>query len=104
MEIRSFDELIKKMQQSTVKRNVAVVSAADEHTLEAVIKAKNSGVVHPILIGNQQEIEGLIDHLGEDRSSFDIVHETEDKRAAEKAVELVHQKRAHFIMKGKIQT
>lgn len=104
MEIRSFDELILKMQQSTVKKNVAVVSAADEHTLESVIRAKNSGVVHPILIGDHKKIEALLEHLGEDRSSFEIVHETEDKKAAEKAVELVHQKRAHFIMKGKIQT
>ena len=65
MEIKSFDELIARMQQRAVKKTVAVVSAADQHTLEAVIKAKNSGVVHPVLIGDQERIEDILGNLDE---------------------------------------
>src|SRR5690554_4603293 len=104
MEIKSFDELISKMQQRTVKKNVAVVSAADEHTLEAVIQAKNAGVVSPILIGDQERIQGILKKMGEDKTGIEIVNQADDRKAAEKAVELVHQGQVHFIMKGKIQT
>ncbi len=104
MEIKSFDELIARMQQRAVKKTVAVVSAADQHTLEAVIKAKNSGVVHPVLIGDQERIEDILGNLDEGKTGVTIINQADDRKAAEKAVELVHQRKAHFIMKGKIQT
>ena len=36
MEYKSFDDLIKKVQNLDSKKKVAVASAQDEHTLEAV--------------------------------------------------------------------
>ena len=56
MEYKSFDDLIKKVQNLGSKKKVAVVSAQDEHTLEAVFKAKKDNIVEPILIGNKKKI------------------------------------------------
>jgi phosphate butyryltransferase len=103
-DIKSFDHLINKMKSNTIKNNVAVVSAADEHTLEAVIKAKRLGVVEPILIGDKEKIKKILLNLGEIKDGFNIIDKRDDKLAAQKAVELVHEKKANFIMKGKIQT
>lgn len=104
MELKSFEHLISQMKDNTIKKSVAVVSANDEHTLEAVIKAKNSGIVEPILIGDQEGIEKTLQSLGENKDDFSIIDEKDDKLAAQKAVKLVLERKADFIMKGKIQT
>lgn len=104
MEIKSFDHLIDKMKSNTIKSRVAVVSAADEHTLEAVIKAKRSEIIQPLLIGDKERIVNILLDLGENSDEYHIVDEKDDILSAQMAVELVHNNKANFIMKGKIQT
>lgn len=104
MDIKNFDHIIDRMKKNAIKSTMAVVSAADEHTLEAVIKAKNSGVVEPILIGDKKRIQKILLDLGRVKDDFNIIDVKEGILAAQKAVKLVHEKKANFIMKGKIQT
>jgi phosphate butyryltransferase len=104
MVIKSFKELIEKVQKSGSKKRVAVVAAQDEHTLEAVFKARENNIVEPILIGNKHKIMEVLNHLNENLDDSAIIDVEDDKLAAEKAVELIHENKADFIMKGKIQT
>ena len=104
MEYKSFDDLIKKVQNLDSKKKVAVVSAQDEHTLEAVFKAKKDNIVEPILIGNKNKIIEILSRLHESVLEESIINVESDSEAAEKAVELINENKADFIMKGKIQT
>ena len=104
MEYNSFDDLIKKVQNLGSKKKVAVVSAQDEHTLEAVFKAKKDNIVEPILIGNKKKIIEILSRLHESVLEESIINVESDSEAAEKAVELINENKADFIMKGKIQT
>ena len=104
MEYKSFDDLIKKVQNLGSKKKVAVVSAQDEHTLEAVFKAKKDNIVEPILIGNKKKIIEILSRLHESVLEESIINVESDSEAAEKAVELINENKADFIMKGKIQT
>lgn len=104
MEYKSFDDLIKKVQNLDSKKKVAVVSAQDEHTLEAVFKAKKDNIVEPILIGNKKKIIEILSGLHESVLEESIINVESDSEAAEKAVELINENKADFIMKGKIQT
>ena len=104
MEYKSFDDLIKKVQNLGSKKKVAVVSAQDEHTLEAVFKAKKDNIVEPILIGNKKKIIEILSGLHESVLEESIINVESDSEAAEKAVELINENKADFIMKGKIQT
>lgn len=104
MEIKSFDHLIDKMKSNTTKCRVAVVSAADEHTLEAVSGAKRSEIIQPLLIGDKERIVNILLDLGENSDDYNIIDEKDDSLSAQKAVELIHNNKADFIMKGKIQT
>ncbi len=61
MVIRNFDELIRKVWNFDKKRKVAVVVAEDQHTLEAVFKAKEDNILDPILIGNKDRIKKILD-------------------------------------------
>lgn len=104
MEYKSFDDLIKKVQNLDSMKKVAVVSAQDEHTLEAVFKAKKDNIVEPILIGNKKKIIEILSGLHESVLEESIINVESDSEAAEKAVELINENKADFIMKGKIQT
>lgn len=104
MELKSFQELIEKVQNNDSKKRVAVVSAQDEHTLEAVFRAKNNNIVEPILIGDKAKIKEILEHLQVDFEDNKIINTDTDVEAAEKAVELINENKADFIMKGKLQT
>ena len=104
MVIKNFDELIEKVCSFENKKKVAVVAAHDEHTLEAVFKARKNNIVDPILIGDKAEINEILsknNYFLNDEYILDIKNESD---AAYKAVELVNTNKADFIMKGKIQT
>lgn len=104
MEFRNFNELIEKVQKLEVKKKVAVVVAQDKHTLEAVFRAKKTNIVEPILIGDKKKIIDLLKDIHEEMDESSIINVEDDNAAALKAVELINQGMADFIMKGKIQT
>lgn len=58
-----FDELITSIKQQAPKR-VAVVAAADNHTLEALLMAQRDGLVTPILIGDAARVAMCLEELG----------------------------------------
>lgn len=104
MEYNNFQQLIEKVEKFQSKKTVAVVAAQDEHTLQAVFKAKKDNIVNPILIGDKPKIKEVLTILHEGLDDSAIIHAESDKLAAEKAVELVNDNKADFIMKGRIQT
>lgn len=104
MACKNFNELIKKVQNLEYQKKVAVVAAEDEHTLEAVFKAKKDNIVEPILIGYKEKIKESIFKLGAILDEKFIFDTSNDSEAAYKAVELVNNGEVDFIMKGKIQT
>jgi len=104
MIFKNFKELIKKVQNAKSHKRVAVVAAQDGHTLEAVLKAKKDNIVEPILIGDKVKIKKVLEELKENLEESTIIDVENDAAAAMKAVELIHENKADFIMKGKIQT
>lgn len=104
MEFKNFKELIESVQNAGSTKRVVVAAAQDEHTLEAVFQARKDNIVEPILVGNKEKIKEIIDRLNEDLDEASIIDTLDDAAAAAKAVELINDNKADFIMKGKIQT
>lgn len=104
MVLKNFADLIDRLKKDMSKKRVAVAAAQDEHTLEAVFRAKNDGIVEPILIGSKQAIKEVLGNLQVELDESFIISAESDAESAEKAVELIHEKKADFIMKGKLQT
>ncbi|MBF7095604.1 bifunctional enoyl-CoA hydratase/phosphate acetyltransferase [Alkalibacter mobilis] len=103
--MKSFEELIENIQKEKEKKVVAVVAAEDEHAIEAVVKAKETGIVEPVLIGDRNKIISIMENLKvENMEMYEIIDKKKPIEAAEKAVEIVREKKADFLMKGKIQT
>lgn len=104
MAYRNFEELIAHTMKTSVKKNVAILCADEENTLEAAMMAANKGIITPVLIGDEVKIKALLDKLQADFSLVRIVpaETTADVLAA--CLQLIHAGEADVIMKGLIET
>ncbi|AWW25874.1 phosphate acyltransferase [Acetobacterium sp. KB-1] len=104
MKIKNFADLIIQVQKMDKKSRVAVVAAQDEHTLEGVVKAAKDNLIVPILIGDEIKITEILQNLGELSDAYQIVPAGDVETCLKIAIQLVHDKKADVIMKGKLET
>ena len=76
----------------------------DSHTLEAVLQAAEEGYVKPFLVGSSDRIHAVAEEIGRQVDEQMIVHVPEPMEAAHKAVALVREGQADFLMKGSLNT
>ena len=104
MAIQKIDDIYELLKGNTQKKRLVVAYANDSHSIEAVNKAVEMGIVEATLCGDENEIRKVCTEHGFDISRFKIVHEPVDTKAAAKAVQMVRDKEADFIMKGLVST
>lgn len=104
MSYKSFDELVNKVKSYPAMKRMAVAAAGDEHSLEAALQARKEGIAAPVLVGDKEEILRILQKLGEEVPETDIYDEKDLDEAARKAVFLVKEGKADFLMKGKMDT
>ena len=100
----SLEEVISAAKNRKTSARLAVVAAAEENTLEAVIRAARDHIVEPVLIGDKEKISDLLRKMGESIPDDHLVDLTDDREAAQYAVDLVKAGKADIIMKGLIHT
>ena len=86
------------------KRTLIVVSANDSHSVAAAYNAVKCGLVHLVLIGDEQIIAGICAAEKVDTSLFSIIHQPDDRLAASLAVQMIRQGEGDILMKGLIPT
>lgn len=103
--IVSFADLTTHLLNSQKRKRVAVANAVDSHTLEAVLKAVETGIVEAYLLGDVAEIESpllyakpqLLEHVH-------IIDIPEVQAATLEAVRMVKTGDADILMKGLVNT
>lgn len=103
MFIRNFKELREHV-GSSAKKTVAVAAAHDGHTLEAVLKANEEGVLDYLLVGKADEIRDIGKELGHRIEAERIINADSDEEAAAISIQLVKKGQADFLQKGLMQT
>ena len=83
---------------------VAVVWPNDEHTLQAIIKAKQTVGVSPVLIGDVNEINKTAEKYNIKLNPEWIRDAESMDKAAEIAVTMAKENQVNAIMKGKVDT
>lgn len=101
--IRSFKELLSSI-KSKERKTLAIAGAESEEIIEAAKIATEERIISPVLIGDPVKIETLCGKLNFDFKNIEILGEKEPQRCASLAVELVKQKKADMLMKGKVDT
>ena len=89
---KSFEELISKANQKTLKK-VSVSNAAKEQNIATAI-----------LVGDEAKIREIAASIDMDLTDFEIINEPDTEAAALKAVELVHNGKADILLKGLLET
>ncbi len=95
------EELVKGLSEA---RRMAVAVAGDAHTLEAALAARREGLVRPLLVGDRAKILEILSDMGETVPEGDIYDEPEEAAACDRAVALVREGKADFLMKGRVDT
>lgn len=86
------------------KKKLVLAVADDQHSLGAVIKARETDIVEPVLIGDKQGIESLCEANNYDLTGLRIIHEPDPEKAVVAAVKMTSSKEADILMKGKVGT
>ncbi|MBK7028176.1 MAG: bifunctional enoyl-CoA hydratase/phosphate acetyltransferase [Bacteroidales bacterium] len=97
-------EQIFDLLKSKQKRRLVAAYANDAHTIEAVYAAVNKGIIDATLTGDESNIRKICQDHGYDVSSFEIVHEPNEIKAASLAVQLINEGKANLLMKGSLST
>lgn len=100
----SFAELIEKSKSDSKKAILVVAAAGDEHTLDAVVRAKREGIIEPVLVGDKKIIDAVLASFGEVIPEENIYDVPDIVESAGKAVALVREGKGDFLMKGKMDT
>lgn len=103
MAIKKIDEVIEVV-KSRPKRRLAVAFANDSHSIEAVSKAIDLDIVEAILVGDEITIKKVCQDENIDVNKFKIVQEADEVKAANRAVKLINDGEADFLMKGLVST
>lgn len=104
MVLTSFSQLEGMVRDFPAPRRLALAVAADEHSLQAVLAARREGIALPVLVGDGARLAALLAELGETVPAEDIVDEPDEAAACRRAVALVREGRADFLMKGRVDT
>ncbi|MDA3839098.1 MAG: bifunctional enoyl-CoA hydratase/phosphate acetyltransferase [Candidatus Delongbacteria bacterium] len=103
MPITKLEEMFEVLKSKEKKKMVAAY-AVDSHTIDAVSKAIDLGIIEGILVGSKTMIEAVCKEENIDINKFEIVDEENNVKATQKAVEYINDGKADFIMKGLIST
>ena len=104
MVFKTFDELIHAAKSHPTTARMAVAAAGDSHTIEAVLKAREEGIAIPELVGDRAAIDEALAEFGATVPEEDIYDVPDLAESARKAVALVREGKADFLMKGKLDT
>ncbi|MDR0363497.1 MAG: bifunctional enoyl-CoA hydratase/phosphate acetyltransferase [Bacteroidales bacterium] len=103
MKITKLEHMLEALQGKTKKRLVAAY-ANDSHTIGAVGSAIDKGIVEGILVGDEATIKKVCIEENIDVKKFRIVQETDEQKAASKAVDMINAGEADILMKGLVST
>lgn len=101
--IKSFEEVL-ALAGANETQKIAVAVAQDKPVLLAVKDACEKGIVTAILVGDKDKINQIATEIAFDLNNVEIIDQKDNKKAAQKTVELVSTHKADIVMKGLIDT
>jgi len=102
--ISTLKGILEAVKSSKEKKVVSVAYGQDLHTLQAVANGVKEGIFNAVIFASKEEVKRVAEQNEIDVSMFDVIDVPEEKEAVRRAVLLVREKKADFIMKGLCQT
>jgi phosphotransacetylase len=103
MPITRLEQMIDALKTRPRKRLIAAY-ANDAHTIAAVSRAVELGIVEGTLVGDREKIAAACKEEGIDPGRLAIVHEPDEGKATALAVAMVNSGEGQILMKGLVST
>lgn len=100
----SFKEIEEYILGQGIKKKLVLANAQDDDALSAVVTAVKKGVVDAVLIGVPEKITELLEKMGEEPGSYEIIEMRDEREAGLLACQMVKDGQADMPMKGLMQT
>jgi len=102
-EYKNLESILKDAEELRRTPRVAVANAADAYLLDFLMTVKERGIALPFLVGNGKKIESLLIESSQNPFDYDIFDSPAGEEA-QKAVDLVREGKADYLMKGMMET
>lgn len=101
--MKNLTELL-KLAENNHKKTLSVAAAHDKEVLKAVTEAVKLNIINAILVGDSEKIHEISKEENLDLNNVQIIDEKDTVKSAAKAVALVSEGKAQYIMKGILGT
>lgn len=101
--ITNFTELFDQVRTKPKKKLVAAW-AVDDHTISAVYKAVEEGIVEGILVGDEKMIQKVCSENNMDITKLTVINNENELKSITQAVDMVNAGEADILMKGLCST
>jgi len=103
MSVTKLDQMFDLLKSKEKKRLIAAY-ANDSHTIDAVSRAIDLGLVEGTLVGDEETIKKVCKEDNIDVNKFQIVQEANEVKAAALAVKMINEGKGNLLMKGLVST
>ncbi|RLD63219.1 MAG: phosphate butyryltransferase [Bacteroidetes bacterium] len=104
MPITKLDQMFEVLKQKNTKKRIVGVWAIDSHTISALSKAVDLGIVDATLVGDEKLIKKVCKQENIEINKFEIFHADADVDAANKAIDIINSGKSDILMKGLLST
>jgi phosphate butyryltransferase len=102
--LTKLEDLRQFLDRDKEPKKLVLAASHDAHSLGAVIRAAEEGVILPIMVGDREKTEGLAEVMKISLKGVKFIEQNDTIKAVEQSVKMVHDGKADILMKGKVGT
>lgn len=102
--VRSLEQMVELVRSRRTPVRVVIAACAEANAVLAGLAAARQGLAEPVFVGDVDRMRGLPELSNVNFDAFECLHEPDDKSALGRSLDLLHEGRAQFLMKGGVKT
>ena len=104
MEMKDFNQIVERAKRSFRKMRVVIAGADAENILLGTFEAQDAGFATPVLVGEAEKIEPMLERLGLKDKPYSLVATQPGEDVVQEAVDVIRRGEGDVLMRGNTQT
>ena len=104
MEIKNFDDIIKRVPKLNAPLRVVLAGSDGENMLQGLFQAQKEGFVQPVLVGDRARTMVQLEKLGLDKEPYTMVDTAPGHNVTQAAIDVIHCGDGDILMRGNMPT
>lgn len=104
MEMKDFNQIVERAKRSFRKMRVVIAGADAENILLGTFEAQDAGFATPVLVGEAEKIEPMLERLGLKDKPYSLVATQPGEDVVQAAVDVIRRGEGDVLMRGNTQT